>query len=136
MNANKKFVTSINCMDGRTQEPIINYLKAEYGADYVDMITEAGPNKILAENTDANIITSIKARVEVSTDKHNSKVIAIVGHYDCGGNPADDDTQIEQIKIAMDNVRSWNQNVEVIGLWVDKTWSVHRVNELIAHQIA
>lgn len=127
MDMNKKFVTSINCMDGRTQEPIINYLKSEYSADYVDMITEAGPNKILAENTNTSVIESIKTRVEVSTGVHYSKVIAIVGHYDCGGNPADEETQKEQIKASVDNVKSWNEDVKVIGLWVDETWKVNKV---------
>lgn len=128
MDMNKRFVTSINCIDGRTQEPIINYLKTQYKADYVDMITEAGPNKTLAENTNTSVINSIKARVEVSTEKHYSKVIAIVGHYDCGGNPADEDTQKKQIRAAVVNVKSWNKDVEVIGLWIDKTWKVNLVS--------
>jgi hypothetical protein len=54
-----KFVMAINCMDGRTQLPIIEWLKKEYGATYVDMITEPGPNKIPAENKD-QIITAVK----------------------------------------------------------------------------
>ncbi|MBS4539349.1 hypothetical protein GOQ27_12810 [Clostridium sp. D2Q-11] len=127
MDINKKFVTSINCIDGRTQEPIIKYLKSEYNADYIDMITEAGPNKILAEYTDTSIVESIKSRVEVSTGKHLSKIISIVGHYDCGGNPADELTQKEQIKSSVNNVQAWNEAVTVIGLWVDDTWTVNRV---------
>ncbi|MBM7614930.1 carbonic anhydrase [Alkaliphilus hydrothermalis] len=127
MDMNKKFVTSINCMDGRTQEPIITYLKTEYGADYVDMITEPGPNKILAENTNTVLIESIKTRVEVSTGKHDSKVIAIVGHYDCGGNPADEATQKDQINASVTNVKSWYPEVDVIGVWVDEAWKVNRV---------
>ena len=131
MHMNEKFVTSINCMDGRTQEPIINYLKAEYGADYVDMITEAGPNKILAENTDTSVVESIKSRVEVSTGKHFSKVVSIIGHYDCGGNSADEETQKEQIRAAVANVKTWNEDIEVIGLWVDETWKVNKVNLIL-----
>lgn len=127
MEMTKKFVTSINCIDGRTQQPIINYMKSIYNADYVDMVTEAGPNKILAENSNASLIDSIKTRVEVSTEKHNSKVIAIIGHHDCGGNPADEDTQKEQIKASVENVKVWNEKVEVIGLWVDETWTVKKV---------
>lgn len=127
MDMNKKFVTSINCMDGRTQEPIVNYMKTTYTADYVDMITEAGPNKILADNTNSTLIESIKTRVAVSTDKHNSKVVSIVGHYDCGGNPAPENVQIEQIKTSVEMVKSWNKNIEVIGLWVDETWKVTKV---------
>lgn len=40
-----QFVTAINCMDGRVQEPVIKWMKEKYNATYVDMITEAGPNK-------------------------------------------------------------------------------------------
>jgi hypothetical protein len=54
------FVMAINCMDGRVQLPVIEWLKKEYEADYVDMITEPGPNKILAENKDQLFINSIK----------------------------------------------------------------------------
>ena len=136
MYMNKKFVTSINCMDGRTQEPIINYMKSEYEADYIDMITEPGPNKILAENINTSVIESIKTRVEVSIQKHFSKVIAIVGHYDCGGNPSDEETQKEQIKDAVINVKTWNEDVEVIGLWVDENWKVNRVYVTLGQKIA
>ncbi|MGO1653135.1 carbonic anhydrase [Senegalia sp. (in: firmicutes)] len=130
MDKSTKFVTSINCMDGRTQEPIIKYLKNQYSADYVDMVTEAGPNKILAENEETTIIEPIKSRVEVSTGKHYSNLIAIVGHYDCGGNLANEYTQKEQIKASVLNVKSWNEDVEVIGLWVDENWKVNKVNVL------
>ncbi len=37
-----KFVTAINCMDGRVQIPVIEYLKNNYGINYVDMITAPG----------------------------------------------------------------------------------------------
>ncbi|WP_207706792.1 carbonic anhydrase [Alkaliphilus pronyensis] len=127
MNMTDRFVTTINCMDGRTQKPVIDFMKSEYGADFVDMITEAGPNKILAEYTNKLTVDSIKKRVAISIEKHNSKVIAIVGHYDCGGNPANEDTQIKQILQAVRNVEAWNRDVEVIGLWVDENWKVNRV---------
>jgi len=38
------FCTAVNCMDGRVQLPVINYLKERFSANYVDMITEPGPN--------------------------------------------------------------------------------------------
>lgn len=128
MDISKQFVTSINCMDGRVQEPVINYLKSTFGIDYVDMVTEAGPNKILAEGTDTTLINCIKSRVEVSVAKHSSKLVAIVGHYDCGGNPAAEDVQIKQIKEAIKRVKSWYSSVEVIGLWVDENWMVNPIN--------
>ncbi|MCK8823845.1 carbonic anhydrase [Fuchsiella alkaliacetigena] len=121
------FVTAINCIDGRVQLPVINWLHEEYGVDYVDMITEPGPNLILADEEDKATIKSIKNRVEVSTKKHNSELIAVIGHYDCAANLADKTTQIEQIKDSIELVNSWNLGVEIIGLWVNRDWQVETV---------
>ena len=123
----KKFVTVINCMDGRVQLPVNAYMMNKYKADYLDTITEAGPNKILAEATNQVLVDAIKMRYEVSTLKHDSKAVAIVGHYDCGGNPAEKDVQLVQIEKSVDLIKSWNNDVEVIGLWVDENWVVNEL---------
>ena len=123
MNA-KKSATAINCMDGRVQIPVIEYLKRGYNEDYVDMITEPGPNRILSENRERTIVESIKKRVEISVLKHNSKLIALVGHYDCAGNPVEKDEQIKQIISGINMVDSWDLGVRIIGLWVDEDWAV------------
>lgn len=126
MNA-KRFATAINCMDGRVQMPVTEYLKRKYGVDYVDMITEPGPNKILAENSDRMIVESIKKRVEISAMKHDSSLIAIVGHYDCAGNPVEEQAQVKQILSAIKTIESWSFDMHVIGLWVNNNWEVHEV---------
>ncbi len=46
------FGTVINCMDGRVQFPVLEYLKHKYEVDLVDSITEAGPLKILSERSE------------------------------------------------------------------------------------
>jgi len=124
---NTKFATAINCMDGRVQIPVVGWMRKEYGANYIDMITEPGPNKILAEGKDCHLLESIKRRVEISINKHGSKLIAIVGHYDCAGNPTEKDTQLKQILSAKKTVESWNFEVQIIGLWVDQNWEVCEV---------
>ena len=121
------FVTAINCMDGRVQLPVIEYLKDKYGVDYVDMVTEPGPIKILAENSNTNLVESIKARVKISVEKHGSAVVAIVGHYDCAGNPVDKAAQLTQLAASVKLVESWKLGVEVITLWVDESWTTSQV---------
>lgn len=121
------FVTTISCMDGRIQMPVNAYMRAKFDVDYVDTVTEAGPNKILAEAKNISLIESIKSRCELSIEKHDSKVIAMVGHYDCGGNEAERDEQIEHIRIACDLVKSWNSEIFVIGLWVNENWEVEEL---------
>ena len=39
MKEQYKFGTAINCIDGRTQQPVIDYIKQNYAVDIVDMIT-------------------------------------------------------------------------------------------------
>ena len=123
----KKFVTAINCIDGRAQIPIIKWMKHKYEAQYVDRITEAGPIKILSEKQNGIDLQSIKKRVEISVNVHGSKNVAIIGHYDCAGNPVDKETQIKQIKNAVDVIKSWSYNVNVVGLWLDNNWIVHKI---------
>lgn len=119
----KQFATAINCMDGRAQEPVIGYLQEFFGIDYVDMITEPGPNKILSEGEDTDTIQRLKEKVEISVGKHGSQIISIVGHYDCVGNPANEDTQKEHLKKAVSVIVSWGFPVkEIIALWLDENF--------------
>ncbi len=121
------FVTAINCMDGRVQLPVIEYLKNKFGVDYVDMITEPGPIKFLAENVDKITVESIRKRVEISVVKHGSKVVAIVGHDDCAGNPVDRATQVEQIRKSIELANSWDFAVQFLSLFVNKRWEVEEI---------
>ena len=125
--ARASFATAINCMDGRTQFPVNAYLRATCGVDYVDTITEPGPNLILCTREDAAVLESMRRRVAISVTRHGSCCIAIVGHHDCAGNPADERTQQDHTRAAIATVRSWGLDAEVIGLWVDATWTVHPV---------
>lgn len=122
-----KFATAINCMDGRTQIPVNEFLRAKYGVDYVDTITEPGPIKFLSENKDEATIASIKSRVHISVAKHGSRYIALVGHYDCAGNPVDRETQRIQTLESAKIVQAWGFDVEIIGLWVDENWQVSEI---------
>jgi carbonic anhydrase len=122
-----KFATAINCMDGRAQLPVIEYLKKKLGVDYVDMITEAGPIKALSENADMGLLDSIKKRILVSTGKHHSRHIAVVGHHDCAGNPVPAVEQRRQIERSIVVVRSWKLDAEVFGLWIGDNWQVEAV---------
>jgi hypothetical protein len=123
-----EFVSAVNCMDGRVQEPVINWMKQRYSAKFVDMITEPGPIKILSDNKNDCLVESIKARLAVSIEKHGSSVIAVVGHYDCAGNPSSKETQINQIKDSIKLISSWFKNVTIIGLWVNQDWQVELLN--------
>jgi len=123
-----KFVTAINCMDGRVQEPVVAYMKKEFQAEYVDMITEPGPNQFLAGDVSQSKVDAIIERTLISVEKHGSQVIAITGHHDCAGNPIGRTEQDLQTKMAVTFLKNKFPNVTVIGLWIDENWDVHRLD--------
>ena len=92
------FTTAINCMDGRVQLPVIQYIKEKYGPDYVDMITEAGPDGLLKEGKQTEIIKNIFSRVSISLNRHNTHLIIILGHDDCAGFPVSKKEHIAAIE--------------------------------------
>lgn len=123
-----EFVTAINCMDGRVQLPVIHWMQEQYDVPYVDMITEAGPNKVVREGTDQQI-KAIQAKVQVSVDAHGSQTLAVVGHEGCAGNPVPREKKWEEIKEAVEVVRNWDYGIDVIGLYVNGDWEVEVVTK-------
>ncbi|MFC1885639.1 carbonic anhydrase [Thermodesulfobacteriota bacterium] len=123
------FSTVINCMDGRVQLPVIQFLKIRFQTEYVDTITEAGPNLILAEHTNEAKIQSILERLEISIKKHNSVGVAVVGHHDCAGYPASKKQQLMHLNQSMQFIRRHYNHIDIIGLWVDENWNVHELDE-------
>jgi len=114
-------------MDGRTQLPVIEFLKERFEAEYVDSITEPGPVRLLGDQPTRRSVQSILDRVNISVDKHKSKAIAIVAHYDCTGNLVEKETQLEQLATAVTYLKREYPNVTVTGLWVDDNWKVTEV---------
>ena len=122
--AKGKFATSVSCMDGRIQIPLTNWIKENFSVDYVDTITEPGIDKLVADNTD---LESIKIKVGISINKHESELIVVSGHYDCARNPVSNEEHITQIKKGIEVISSWNLGVKVVGVWVDDMWKINTV---------
>jgi len=119
-----KFATAINCMDGRVQLPVINWLRESLSVDYVDMITEPGPDKILAEGSAATQ-DSIKARVLISVNKHGSDTILVAAHHDCAGNPVTRAQHEAHVRQSVIRIHSWNLPVKrIFGAWIGENWKV------------
>ena len=121
------FITAINCIDGRIQEPVTEFVMTKFRADYVDLITEPGADKILSDNKALDIIESVKRRTLVSIEKHKSKVVIITGHHDCAANLVEKEEHYRQIKKAVQNVKEWALEFDVYGVWVDENWEAELI---------
>lgn len=123
----KRYGTVLNCIDGRTQIPIIQWMKENFGLDYVDLITDAGMDKVLSQGC-CNEIFNIRNNVMTSISAHDSRIIAVAGHYDCAANPVNDCKHFQDIFISTCRVKTWGLPVKVFGLWVDEFWKVHLIS--------
>ncbi len=124
--ATGKFVTAINCIDGRAHYPVKSWLQASFDAEFVDRITEPGVDKLLAGGA-ADVIEGIKQQVLISVNAHDSKTLAVVGHHDCAANPVSETQHRHDIRAAVATVQAWGLPVQVIGLWVNSEWQVEVV---------
>lgn len=122
------FVTAVNCMDGRTQQPVVDWMRARFGADYVDTITEPGPDGILADGP-LELIESIRRRVEISVKIHGSRAVAVVSHDDCAGNPVTRERRMEQLAAAVHRVKDWGFPAVVLGVYVDEHGRLELMHE-------
>ena len=113
-----QFSCVINCMDGRVQSAVINYIVNKYGTPYVDVVTAAGPAKILAEHKKHRVIRNVKFRTSVSVTSHEAKHLLIAGHFDCALIDTSDEKQKEYILKAVEYVKRWHLDVEVHGIFV------------------
>jgi len=129
MKEQYKFGTAINCIDGRTQQPVIDYIRQNYAVDIVDMITFPGANGIFSNELRHAEASLAKHSASISVEKHNSRIIAVVGHYDCAGNPGDKSYHYAQIRKALQEISLWKLPARIIGLYVNDNWQVEEVEE-------
>jgi len=126
--AHGRFGTAINCIDGRVQFPVANWMKKQFHLDYIDMITEPGPDKVLAHRQLPSN-DPIKAKAQLSALANGSKIMVIAGHDDCVGNPVLKEQHLSDINKAVQTIHSWNLPFEkVIGVWVNKDWKVEVIS--------
>ena len=118
-----KFGTAINCIDGRVQAPVADWVKLHGHVQYVDMITEPGVDKVLAKD-ERDKILSIFDKLRISIDAHQSKIVAVVGHFDCAANPVSVEEHHEQIEEGFNLINSLGLGLRVVGLYVNEWNSI------------
>ena len=117
--------TCLNCMDGRVQLPVIQWIKENYRVDFVDVITEAGMDSVLSKQEDISEVLRI---INISVNVNKSTRLFVVGHYDCRGNPVEEGVHRRQIKNAVNRLKGHWPTHEIVGIWVNKNWQVEIVS--------
>ena len=61
-----RFGTAINCIDGRTQQVVIDHMKHNYNIDGVDMVTFPGADGLFSSKDRFEEIALIRKAVTIS----------------------------------------------------------------------
>ncbi len=131
------FAAAVTCIDGRTHEPLIRWVRQQLGVDHVDLITRPGVDAALSDCS-SGLCDGIREHLAVSATAHSSWAVAIAGHDDCAGNPVPADEHRRQIAEAVEQVRAWGLGLEVIGVWIEVDGTVTPIDaaarELVAER--
>lgn len=117
-------VVCLNCIDGRAQIPVIQFIQREWDVEHVDMITEPGMDGLLADAE--HDIIGIVNKVDLSIEKNGSGMLFIIGHHDCRGNPVEEGQHKEHITKAVSRIEGYFKHIDTIGLWVNSRWEIER----------
>jgi len=121
----EKRAVCLNCMDGRVQIPVINFIKDTYKLDNVDMITDPGMDGLLSN--DALPLDEYIRKIGISIRVNNAVMIAVVGHHDCRGNPVSEAQHKDQIAAGVTRLKNEFREMNIIGLWVNSDWKVSKL---------
>ena len=121
-----KFATAITCIDGRVQQPIMDWVKLHVNVHHVDLVTEPGPDKVLSRES-TYVVDEIIRKVSFSIRHHQSNVVAISGHHDCAANPSTREEHLAQIQEAVQVLLSYRLEARILGLWLNEWQSVELV---------
>ena len=119
----ERFAVLLNCIDGRTQQPLIEWARRELDVDHVDIVTEPGVDGVLARG-DSTALSALLDKVCVSRVAHGATELVIAGHHDCAANPGDESSHKNDLRTAAGAVQRALPELAVRTVYVDSRWSV------------
>ncbi|MFV2102940.1 carbonic anhydrase [Micromonospora sp. LOL_024] len=81
-----RFATMFTCIDGRIQRPLDSWVRGHLAVDYLDTITEPGPEAVLT-TIGGSWLDALLEKVRISQLAHGSGTLVVAAHSDCAGNP-------------------------------------------------
>lgn len=117
-----RFAALLNCIDGRAQQPAVDWVRNTLGVTYVDVVTEPGVDAVVARGDEASL-DALLEKVCVSRLAHGAEALVIAGHHDCAANPGDAHTHAKDIAAAVERLQAALPEIAVRGLYVDESWT-------------
>lgn len=128
-----RFATLLTCIDGRIQRPLHNWATQHLAVDYLDVITEPGPDAAVTTSDDDEL-TALLRKVQVSQRAHRSSTLVVAGHSDCAGNPVTDEEHHQQLHHAAARLAHHLPDTRILAVHSGQCgpdcWQPHLVTEI------
>lgn len=128
MSDSSSFAVAITCIDGRTHDPLVRWMREHLDVDFVDLVTQPGADVELAV-CPKKMCEGIRDRLGVSVGAHAPQAVVVAGHDDCAANPVEPDEHRRQICEAVAQVDAWELGLPVLGVWIDADGGVSVVGD-------
>ncbi|MFI7549436.1 carbonic anhydrase [Micromonospora sediminimaris] len=129
-----RFATLLSCIDGRIQRPLDEWVKRHLDVEYLDTITEPGPEALLA-TTGESRLDSLLDKVRVSQRAHGSATLVVAAHSDCAGNPVSVAEHHRQLRAGLSRLATRLPGTRILAVHAgrcgDRCWAPELVAEVI-----
>ena len=120
------FGTTITCIDGRVHPPLVAWMRGLFSVAYVDLITEPGPDQVVARSPE-RACELLRAKAALSITRHASRVLVLAGHHDCLANPVSEEEHREHLRQAVPVLLAWDLGIQVVAVWANSRWQIEVV---------
>ncbi|MCX5758020.1 MAG: hypothetical protein NTU83_05865 [Candidatus Hydrogenedentes bacterium] len=90
-------------------------------------ITESAPEKVFAEQGDAEIRNRLRKSIDESLQHQSTKRLAIVAHDGCKKNLVSHEDQMVMLRKSVDYLTAQYPDAKVAGIWIDRTGTPFKV---------
>lgn len=107
MAAGKKLAVGVFCVDWRLHQKSVNIVekvREHLGVETMDVIAIPGPDGVCNAGREAEV-ELLKDWLKLLIGAHHPSTIAFVGHYQCAGNPVDNEAHDRDVKRTMEHFK-------------------------------
>ncbi len=121
-----EYAAAITCVDGRSDQPVVDWMKQNFLVHYVDRITVPEPDRVLPDGP-ADEIELVRHHVEYCLRTHHPAILAIAAHHDCAGGAISADEHRQRLRNAVEVLKGWRTTMRIVGLWLNERGQVEIV---------
>lgn len=121
-HSHEKFGTTLSCIDGRAIIAAHDWMREHCDVQYIDSLTEPGMDGWLG-NMSPEQRMWLKHKIEISTMGHGSRIITVVGHDECAGNPVSPEKHHVEVKQGVSLVQDLLRELDILDAEVIPLWA-------------